>query len=184
MKVVAFTTPSGRVRILAPEWAIREVWFEGERIGYRKFAKVAKGPGRIINWAETEEEFIDRIVKKDVPEGSTNVTIMDESEYTNDRTFRNAFEQNTVGKLKVNMPKARDIWMDKIRFRRNDKLAEKDIEYMQALEEGNAVTMVEIAEQKKKLRDLPETFDLTSATTPTALKNLWPTEELEEGPNG
>ena len=72
----------------------------------------------------------------------------------------------------VNMSKARGIQMDKIRQARNNELAKKDIEYMKALEadDGSAKT---IAVEKQTLRDIPQTFDLTTDTA-DELKEKWP----------
>ena len=72
----------------------------------------------------------------------------------------------------VNMSKARGIQMDKIRQARNNELAKKDIEYMKALEadDGSAAT---VAAEKKVLRDIPQTFDLTTDTA-DELKEKWP----------
>jgi len=72
----------------------------------------------------------------------------------------------------VNMSKARGIQMDKIRQVRNKELAKKDVEFMKALEadDGSAKT---IADEKQALRDIPQTFDLTT-DTPEQLKEKWP----------
>ncbi len=72
----------------------------------------------------------------------------------------------------VNMSKARGIQMDRIREVRNKELAKKDVEYMKALEadDGSAKT---IAAEKQALRDIPQTFDLTT-DTPEQLKEKWP----------
>jgi hypothetical protein len=74
--------------------------------------------------------------------------------------------------IRVNMSKARGIHMDTIRAARNGELARKDIEYMKALEadDGSAAA---IAIEKQKLRDIPQTFDLTT-DTPEELKEKWP----------
>lgn len=67
--------------------------------------------------------------------------------------------------VKVNMNKARDIHMGRIRGARDIKLAKLDIEQLKG---------EDVAEEKQTLRDLPNTFDLTSASTPEELKALWP----------
>ena len=74
--------------------------------------------------------------------------------------------------IKVNMPKARGIQMDKIREVRNKELAKKDIEFMKALEADDGSSTA-IATEKQALRDIPQTFDLTT-DTPEQLKELWP----------
>ena len=74
--------------------------------------------------------------------------------------------------IKVNMAKARGIQMDKMREMRNKELAKKDIEYMKALE-ANDGSAAAIATKKQELRDIPQTFDLTT-DTPEQLKDKWP----------
>ena len=72
----------------------------------------------------------------------------------------------------INMEKARGIQMDNIRIVRNKELAKKDIEYMKALEADDG-SHTAIAAEKQVLRDIPQTFDLTT-DTPEELKQKWP----------
>ena len=72
----------------------------------------------------------------------------------------------------VNMSKARGIHMDKIREVRNKELVKKDIDFMKALEADDGGHKA-IATEKQVLRDIPQTFDLTT-DTPEQLKNKWP----------
>ena len=72
----------------------------------------------------------------------------------------------------INMSKARGIHMDKIRGVRNKELAKKDIDFMKALEADDGSHKA-IAAEKQVLRDIPQTFDLTT-DTPEQLKELWP----------
>jgi hypothetical protein len=83
-----------------------------------------------------------------------------------------AWEMDTDGTPKVNMAKARGIHMDKIRIVRNAELAKKDIEFMKALEADDGSHKA-IAVEKQTLRDIPQTFDLTT-DTPEELKQKWP----------
>jgi len=73
--------------------------------------------------------------------------------------------------IKVNMEKARVIQMDEIRKVRNTELAKKDVEYMKALEADDG-SATDIAVEKQALRDIPQTFDLTT-DTPEELKEKW-----------
>lgn len=82
---------------------------------------------------------------------------------TADRYFRNAWAW--TGAVSIDMPKARDIHMGRIRAARDAELAKLDIEQLK----GNDVTA-----EKQRLRDIPQTFDLTAAATPDELKALWP----------
>ena len=72
----------------------------------------------------------------------------------------------------VNMSKARGIQMDKIREVRNKELVKKDIEFMKALEADDGSSTA-IAAEKQALRDIPQTFDLTTNTA-EELKQKWP----------
>ena len=70
------------------------------------------------------------------------------------------------------MSKARGNQMYKIREMRNKELAKKDVEYMKALEADDGSAKA-IATEKQVLRDIPQTFDLTTDTA-DELKNKWP----------
>ena len=72
----------------------------------------------------------------------------------------------------INMAKARGIHMDRIREVRNKELVKKDIDFMKALEVDDGSSTA-IAAEKQVLRDIPQTFDLTT-DTPEELKENWP----------
>ena len=110
---------------------------------------------------ESDDAFVARIQAKDLPPDAINPRVVEDAEIPADRYFRNAWGND----LKVDMPKARNIHMGRIRSVRNQELAKLDIETMK----GRDVQV-----EKQKLRDIPQTFSLTGATTPDALKALWP----------
>jgi len=88
-----------------------------------------------------------------------------------------AWEMDTDGCPKVNMPKARGVHMDKIRQVRNLELIRLDIDSLRAVEAGDEVAKARIATAKQTLRDIPQTFDLTTPNdTPEELKAMWPQE--------
>jgi len=77
--------------------------------------------------------------------------------------------------INVNMAKARTIHMNNIRVVRNRELAAKDITFMRAVEDGNADAQTTIKNEKQTLRDIPQTFDITTGVdTPEQLKAKWP----------
>jgi hypothetical protein len=77
--------------------------------------------------------------------------------------------------IKANMTKARVIHMNNIRAIRDRELAEKDITFMRAVEDGNADAQATIKAEKQNLRDIPQTFDITTGVdTPEQLKAKWP----------
>lgn len=102
------------------------------------------------------------------------VTEVDPAAIPNDRTFRDAW----TPALDVDMGKARTIYLNRVRAARDAELERLDIEALKAIERSDQVQTARIVAEKQKLRDLPQTFDLASATTPDELKASWP-EGLE-----
>lgn len=124
----------------------------------------------VVTPVSTMELDIEQIAKKDVPEGS-EFSIVDESKIPKDRTFREAWEYSEKEVL-VNPDKAKAIWKDKWREARKPLLASLDIEFMKAVETGNASKQAEIASKKQELRDVTNTP--IPGTTPEEIKAVWP----------
>ena len=76
--------------------------------------------------------------------------------------------------LTVSIPKAKDIWKDKIRVARKPKLEELDTEYMRAQEASSDTSA--IVTKKQELRDFPAQVD--GATTTDEIKAVWDTDKL------
>ena len=74
------------------------------------------------------------------------------------------------------MPKARVIHMDRIRLDRDLELAELDVLSAQAAVAGDVAEELRIADLKRTLRGIPQTFDLEAYTTPEGLNAAWPTD--------
>lgn len=88
-----------------------------------------------------------------------------------------AWEMDTDGTPKVNMAKARGVHMDKIRVVRNAELANEDINMLKAIEAGDSAAQDTLKIKKQTLRDIPQTFDLTTDNdTPGELTVKWPSE--------
>ena len=119
---------------------------------------------------------LQEVYERSIPADATNIHECDHTDIPADRTFRNAWAQGAAKLPEVNMPKARDIHMDRIREKRNAKLAELDLAYIIADENNDGPGKAAIAQQKKKLRDLPATYDLSGHATPDTLKDDWPIE--------
>lgn len=114
---------------------------------------------------------------KKLPQGVAKEDVVDvvREEIPSDRYFRDAWKIEN-SKLKVDMPKARDIQLARIREKRDEKLKELDVETIKEVGKGGQGDVRKVEAQKQRLRDLPQTFDLSSATTPEDLKLLWPEE--------
>lgn len=130
--------------------------------------------GAVAEWAETEDEFVARIAKKDVPADATDVQTVDESAIPTDRTFRNAWKHDGGGKVVHDMDKARELKKDQLRVLRKPLLADLDVAYMLADEKGDTAAKSDIAKQKQALRDVTDDPAIEAAATPEELKAAMP----------
>lgn len=76
--------------------------------------------------------------------------------------------------IKVNLDKAKEIWLEHYRRARTPLLSALDVDFMRAVESGNATLQKEIASKKQALRDvtkteLPDTLKDIKATWPEIL---------------
>ena len=112
-----------------------------------------------------------------LPSDAINPKWCDESEIPTDRTFRAAWV-NTDSKLTIDMAKARNIHLQRIRIKRNTELSKLDVQATKAQDIGDAETLVQIRARKQELRDLPATLapTLASAASVDALKAIQPLE--------
>lgn len=76
----------------------------------------------------------------------------------------------------VDMAEARAHHMTQIRLARDQELANLDVPFMQAIEDGDTAAQTTITGKKKALRDLPATFDLSTKQKPATLMEHWPSE--------
>lgn len=90
-----------------------------------------------------------------------------------DRVFRDAWVANSeTAVISVDMPKAKNIWRNKLRAARIAEFSRLDAEFMRALETGSDVSA--IVAQKQALRDAPAHPDIEAAQTPEQLKTVQP----------
>lgn len=108
-------------------------------------------------------------VMKDIPQGATDVTILDASAIPADRTFRGAWKLNASA-VEIDMPQAREIQRKRIRKWRAKKLAELDAQLMRAVETGDNIGAAEIKSRKQILRDAPAHPSIDAAKSPEELK--------------
>jgi len=80
----------------------------------------------------------------------------------------------------IDMAKAKEVHRQNIRYARNPKLAELDIEFQKAQEISSSTT--DIVAKKQSLRDAPADSGITNATTTDELKAQWNTSILGESP--
>jgi hypothetical protein len=112
---------------------------------------------------------IKTVIARDIPKGC-DYKVVDKAKLPEDRTFRGAW---TID-CKVDMDKAKEIWLDQIRITRDERLKELDIEWMKAMENGENKEASNIAAVKQALRDVTERKDIHSCKTVASLKKYWP----------
>jgi hypothetical protein len=71
--------------------------------------------------------------------------------------------------ITIDITKAKEVWKNKIRFKRAGALKKLDLDFMKAQEAGTDTTS--IVADKNTLRDLPEQVD--TATTIDEIKAVW-----------
>lgn len=182
MKKIVYTVGDGNLLVVHPApWArlCKAITFKGKTLRFDPqpfdlFVKVHQTDELNPLWAESEAEFLQRIVKQDVPKDAINVRVVDEIEIPQDRTFRMAWAHDDRGQIAVDMNKARDIHRDALRKMRAPKLAALDVEYQRADEAGNAAKKADVAARKQVLRDVTKHPGIDAAGTPDDLKAVLP----------
>ena len=115
---------------------------------------------------------IEQIAEKDVPKG-TPYRIVDAAIIPTDRTFRDAWVISGPG-LVVDMPKAREIHRWRLRAMRKPMMEALDVDFMRAMEAGDAAKQKDVTAAKQALRDVTVDPMIEAATTPEALKAAIP----------
>lgn len=96
------------------------------------------------------------------------------------RRFRNAWRY-AGGRLDVDMPTARTLWMDEVRTARKPKLEKSDVDLMRAQEGGTAAQIDKVKVYRQQLRDITATERgrVDACSTPAALESLVPQWPLD-----
>lgn len=81
----------------------------------------------------------------------------------------------------INMDKAKELHINKIRQKRSELFVELDVQFMKALEQGNTTLTAEIGAKKQALRDATN-IDSGSISTLDDIKALWDINILGETP--
>ncbi len=121
---------------------------------------------------ETNEDVLNFIAKKDVPEGK-EYFICDKNAIPQDRYFRNAWLHND-GKINIHLDKAKNIHLDKLREIRSQKFIEMGFPQRLHPQVENAILDESTKSKLKELRDFPKNMDLSNISEPDILKNMIP----------
>lgn len=132
----------------------------------------------LLSMDVSEDVAIDVIANKDKPVGCISWRVADsmelpESDGINyDKTFIKAFNHD----LQLDIIKARQIQMDKIRLKRSEKFIEMGFPTRLDKDLETAILPKETIDKLQALRDIPQTFDLSTFETLADLKTAWPIE--------
>lgn len=101
----------------------------------------------------TDEEYEAHVRKISIPDGALNVRDIDEEDIPLSREFRNAWCDVTPSKsIDIDCDKAKEIQLNKLRFSRNETLAESDVLITRAMENGEDIT--DLKAYRQQLRDI------------------------------
>ncbi len=129
MKII-YTNPDGSTSILTPDdkYQLSDIFPEVEEM--------------------TDDEYINFIRVKYIPQEATNVRVINSSDIPQDRSFRAALKTD----LTFDIDKCVEITKNRLRNERAPLLAELDAENIRALEDGSLT--IDIIAEKKRLRDI------------------------------
>lgn len=127
---------------------------------------------------QSDEALLEHVVNHDMllnPNYTpgTPYHLVDEEAFPADDSFVDAWEVSGE-KVVINLSKARDIHMNRIRRVRDLELAKLDVPFMRALEVGDTIEQDRITAEKQVLRDIPQTFSLAAYRSPITLNAAWP----------
>ncbi|MFA5921164.1 MAG: hypothetical protein WC856_07715 [Methylococcaceae bacterium] len=122
--------------------------------------------GVSATWAETEEEFAQRMAERHV---TAPFRIVDDTEIPEADGFFDALVDDGAT-ITIDMDKAKEIHKDMLRSIRKPKLDKLDIDYMKAIESGNTSEQLRISGLKQELRDVTIHPVIELAQTPDELK--------------
>ena len=122
-------------------------------------------------YADKSKWSFEEMIEKDVPEGS-DYSIIQRTDIPKDKTFVDAWKKSG-DRIEVDMSKATDIHMGRIREARNKELDATDMEITRELEESRSVG-ISLKAKRQTLRNIPQDFKLDSANTTEELKAMWP----------
>ena len=118
---------------------------------------------------------IDFVIENAIPK-NTPYKIMELLNIDDD--FFDAYEFDEEVGAKINISKAKEIWLEHYRRARTPLLAALDVSFIRAVESGDTDLQKEIAAKKQALRDVTKT-DLPN--TLEEIKSTWP-EILGQNP--
>lgn len=91
-----------------------------------------------------------------------------------DRVYRNAWQHDAQAGIAPDLEQAKVIHLDLVRHARTAKLADLDVQWMQAMGKKDQAAADAVEAQRQVLRDAPQTLELSKVATVPELKQVWP----------
>jgi hypothetical protein len=123
----------------------------------------------------TDEQYRQHVIERSIPNGARVVELPDDWTPPSDRSYRGAWKL-TGGVVALDMPKARELFMARVRSARDKRLDELDRGWMKWTGQGNEEAAAKVEARRAKLRDLPQRLKVDEAYTVEALQALWPAD--------
>lgn len=124
----------------------------------------------------SDEAYELHVWERSVPIGSINPRYIEDSDIPKSREFRNAWVDVTKSSnIDIDLSKAKDIQLEKLRIERAPLLEQLDKEMLYALEDGDVVKQSQIKLKKQGLRDITEplkALDITGINDIEVLNNI------------
>lgn len=157
MLKILYTRPDGGVSIICP---------------------VPKEKTEQILGTLTDEQYIQHILDTSVPSDATNVRQVTDDDLPSDREFRDAWVDTQPGtQVDVCCDRAKDVSLARLRVKRNQKLAELDVQGIKLLDMGLDEELAAVRQEKQKLRDI--TDSLKAVNTEGKVNNQELLDELK-----
>ena len=121
----------------------------------------------------SDEDYRAFVVVRLIPPDASEVTeLPGDWQPPEDRTFRDAWALGKGGRVKIDMPRARELWRKRMRKARAPLLAALDVDMSRAFAER--ARQDEIEAMRQALRDVTADPAIDKAKTPEELKGVWP----------
>ena len=175
------TTTGGAISLQDVDWEITKQMRGQEALPIAdwqaRLAVATRWASALAFGGLTEQQALELIRDRDGPSDRVRTEIVEVSAIVaQDRYFRKGWECPVAStQIVCNMVKARQIHMDNIRLVRDRELVKLDVLWLQAQETANLIEQQRIVTEKQRLRDIPQTFDLSGYVSPATLKAAWPT---------
>lgn len=121
----------------------------------------------------TDEQYEQYVWEKSIPEDAITPTSIADSAIPASREFREAWVQNG-GVIDISMDIVIPIHMNRIREMIQKKFVEMGFPQRFNPQIEDAIVDEATRAELQRLRDIPQTLDLTVAKTPDEIKALWP----------